>query len=169
MIRSGRPRRAARRRGRGSVPPAGDRNLRLPDGRKARRPDRVALRRQEQEPLAPDLPVRHPGHVELTYPAPGETPAFRHAVVSYSGLGGYAVLFARGPVTYALFYVLGHDTEFDGVAVGKGEAEVANLSCAPGSLDALTTDFFKGAGLPRESTPFEVPEVFFKRYEMRGR
>ncbi len=92
---------------------------------------------------------------------------------------GDAVLFTRGPVTYALFYVLGHDTEFNGVSVhqrsaGKGDApngdtEMANLSCAPGPLDELTTDFFKGAGLPQESGTFDVPEVFFKRYEASRR
>jgi hypothetical protein len=110
-----------------------------------------------------------PGHVELTYPAPGETAAFRHAIISYSSLGGDAVLFARGPITYALFYVLGHDTAFDGVVVRKGDTEVASLSCAAGSLDALTTDVFTSAALPQGGEQFDVPEVFFERYRKRSR
>ena len=108
-----------------------------------------------------------PGHVDLTYPAAGETAAFRHAIISYASLGGDAVLFTRGPLTYALFYVLGHDTEFDGVAIRDSDTEIANLSCAPGSLDQLTTDVFQRAGLARESGQFEVPAVFFARYEKR--
>jgi hypothetical protein len=99
--------------------------------------------------------------VELAYSKADERADFRHAIISYSGASGDAVLVTHGGATYALFLCArprGRPRRRLGSQRRDGGG--VSLLCG-GSVDNLTTDFFETAAVPRTDGHFEVPSVFF--------
>lgn len=114
-----------------------------------------------------------PGHVELAYPAAG-TPAaqaFKAGLLAYSGGGGAYLDFAQGDYGYTVFTAIGKWGKNEeayplaGVAVTKGDAELANIACDRHDAEKseLGPDLFDAYHIATDDpgdADFNIPEAF---------
>ena len=92
---------------------------------------------------------------ELTYPAAGDTPAFRAGSSALAGGGGAWIEFERGQYRYNVysFWIKG-EGEVAGVAVDRDGKRRATLRCRGQAISELGPDFFTAAGIPPSDSDF---------------
>ena len=108
--------------------------------------------------------------LDLSYPTPGTTPAevFRAGTLMYSGGGGAWLRFANGAYGYTVFTAIGRwgangaPRTAAGVAVTKGDTDVADIACKGPDTGELGPDLFARYGLVTDdpADSFDIPEAF---------
>ncbi|MCH4091355.1 hypothetical protein [Acetobacter sp.] len=109
----------------------------------------------------------------MSYPDNTEktSDAFNADTMMFSGGGGAYVTFNKNGFQYTVFSAIGRwgkhgaPAEVNGVAVQKGEQEIANLACHGPVISNLGADAFQQDGLQpgHPSHDFYIPEAFFLR------
>lgn len=99
------------------------------------------------------------GQPEITYPPEG---AWRDVTRAgrwiFSGGGGAWLAFNRAPFRYVVYTAIGRGWgEKAGVAVEKDGGLLTNLPCRGTPVSELGPDYFSGAGIPDDETPFDLP------------
>jgi hypothetical protein len=92
---------------------------------------------------------------ELTYPAAGDTPAFRAGSSALAGGGGAWIEFERGQYRYNVysFWIKG-EGEVAGVAVDRDGKRRATLRCRGQAISELGPDYFTAAGISPSDSDF---------------
>ncbi len=121
------------------------------------------------------LVYRHgrPGHLDLEYPSrdADRSKAYAGGILSFSGGGGAWLRLATPPYTYTVFTAVGKWApggalaDIAGVAVRKGELDIAAVRCTAPATSELGPDLFQKAGVPEPpgADGFEIPDAFFPR------
>lgn len=101
-----------------------------------------------------------PAAPELVYPPAGADwrAVTRGSVLTYAGGGGAYLAFSRGPYRYVVYTAIGSGWGTKaGVVVEKGGKRVANLPCTSQETSELGPDLFARAGIPEDSSSFDLP------------
>ena len=95
----------------------------------------------------------------MSYPPPDAwRDVTRAGLWTFSGGGGAWLAFHREAYRYIVYTAVGRGWgEKTGVAVERDGKLLTNLRCRGSAVSELGPDFFSGAGIQDDQTPFDLP------------